>query len=104
MLDINEFAVRYRISPSWARQLVRAGEVRAERTDGRYRIASEEAERWLTEHSYRAWARNISRPDLSAIVLSKSEQIALSFCSCDFGAHTDQIQRRWEPHILRLRE
>jgi hypothetical protein len=105
MLDINEFAARYRISPSWARQLVRAGEVRADKTNGRYFIAPEEAERWMKEHPYRYCVRNLSRPDLPAIPLDYDETFTLYICTNYIGAHLIRVQgKRYEPCVQRLRE
>lgn len=104
-MDIKEFAARYRISPSWARRLVRAGEIKAEKAGGRYLVAPEEAERWMTEQPSRYWVRNISRPDLPALVLDDDEAFALCLCSEYFGARVVNVRReRWEPRIHRLRE
>jgi hypothetical protein len=97
MLDINEFAARYQISPSRARQLVRAGDVRAEKTNGRYLIAPEEAERWMTENPYRMWVRNISRPELPAVAVNTCDMLTLHFCSAGDNISDFDIPR-FESH------
>jgi hypothetical protein len=105
MLNINEFAAQYRISPSWARQLVRAGEIRAEKSNGRYHIAREEAERWMAENPYRHWVRIITRPDLPAIALGYDDAFTLDICSNYYGADLLRAQSsRWEPRVHQLRE
>jgi hypothetical protein len=105
MLNINDFAARYRISLSWARQLVRRGEVRAEKTNGRYLIAPEEAERWMAEDPYRCWARNISYPDLPAVALNTNDVHALYLCSICYNVPYVEAHRKmgWSAHRLRER-
>jgi len=104
-MDIKAFAARYRISTSWARQLVRAGDVKAEKIKGRYYILPEEGERWMIEHPYRYWVRNISRPDLPAIALDYYDTWTLYLCARDYGADVIEYRRgTWEPRVHRLQE
>ncbi|WP_262027072.1 helix-turn-helix domain-containing protein [Microvirga sp. Mcv34] len=102
MMDINEFSARYQISPSWARRLVRAGEIKAEKTNGRYLIASEEAERWMTENPYRIWVRNISRPELPAVAANTCDMLTLIFCSKSYNIQHVEAHGNMRWRVQRL--
>jgi hypothetical protein len=104
MLSVIDFAARYNVSPSWARRQIKAGRLRSKRIKGRYHIAPEDAERWLSEHSRRGRVRNISRPDLPPIVLGDADFQALLWCARGYNVQWVEAHINMEWRVGRLRK
>lgn len=103
LLDINDFSDRYQLSPSTARRLVRTGEVKAEKINGRYLIDARDADQWMSLNPYRAWAKVISQPDRPLIALNTIDTRALYICSVNHNVAALEARGKLTGTVNRLR-
>jgi hypothetical protein len=103
MLSVKEFSNQYNVCPSWVRRQIKAGHLRSKLIKGRYHIAPKDAERWLSEQSHRGRVRNVSRPQLPAVVLGDADFRILLYCGRGYVVQTIEARINMEWRVSRLR-